>query len=244
MKIRRQVLYAGVGCALAVVLAAVVYYVSLPSAVVGELSRVEFPIRGIDVSSHNGTIDFRAVKESGIDFVIIKATEGNGFKDPRFAYNVREARRAGLKVGAYHFFRFDADGVTQAINFMHSIRGRKLDLPAVVDLEEWTNPSAVPDDTVASRLDGMLRHLVENGYKVLIYTNKDGYDRFVEKRFGDYPLWLCSFSRIDTPIDWTIWQYSHCGIVDGVKGRVDLNVFRGDSVQWNEMCLKWLSDTQ
>lgn len=216
---------------------------SVPAAV-GDVPYDEFPIRGIDVSAHNGDIDFRAVKSSGIEFVLMKATEGNDFKDVRFADNYREARRAGLKVGAYHFFRFDSDGVRQAINFMHSMRGRNPDLPAVVDFEEWTNPSEVPDDTVVARLDDMLNHLRMNGYEVLIYTNKDGYDRWVKKRFGDYPLWLCSFSRIDSPDDWVLWQYSHRGSVDGIRGRVDMNVFRGDRAQWDEMCSKWLDDTQ
>lgn len=229
--------------ALVTALGVLVYRVSLPDAV-GELPKSEYPVRGIDISAHNGAVNFHAVRASGMEFVLVKATEGNGFKDSRFVDNVREARRAGLKVGAYHFFRFDAPGVTQAINFMHSVRGRKLDLPAVVDFEEWTNPSSVPDDTVAARLDAMLRHLRYNGYNVLIYTNKDGYERFVKGRFGDYPLWLCSFSRIDESEDWLLWQYSHRGEVPGVDGNVDLNVFRGDSAAWNEMCLKWLGETQ
>lgn len=240
---RRKIWCLAVVGALVLVLGALLYRVSLPDAV-GELPKSEYPVRGIDISAHNGVVDFQAVRASGMEFVLVKATEGNGFKDSRFVDNVREARRAGLKVGAYHFFRFDASGVTQAINFMHSIRGRKLDLPAVVDLEEWTNPSSVPDDTVAARLDDMLRHLRCNGYDVLIYTNKDGYERFVKGRFSDYPLWLCSFSRIDESDDWVLWQYSHRGEVSGVDGHVDMNVFRGDSVAWNEMCLKWLGETQ
>lgn len=240
---RRKILFVAVVGVLLAMVVALVYRLSLPDAV-GELPESEYPVRGIDISAHNGVVDFQAVRASGVEFVLVKATEGNGFKDSRFVDNVREARRAGLKVGAYHFFRFDVPGVTQAINFMHSVRGRKLDLPLAVDFEEWTNPSSMPDDTVSARLDEMLRRLQCNGYNVLIYTNKDGYERFVKGRFNDYPLWLCSFSRIDESGDWVLWQYSHRGEVPGVDGYVDLNVFRGDSAEWNEMCLKWLGETQ
>lgn len=75
-----------------------------------EPDRNLYPTRGIDISAHNGTIDFGKVKKAGYDFVIIKATEGTDFKDSMFSDNLRRAREAGLKVGAYHFFRFDTDG--------------------------------------------------------------------------------------------------------------------------------------
>lgn len=88
-------------------------------------SEEEYPVRGIDISSHNGDIDFGALKQAGIDFVLIKASEGSSFKDPRFYTNIARARKAGLKVSAYHFFRFDATGYMQALNFLHSLRGRQ-----------------------------------------------------------------------------------------------------------------------
>ena len=66
-------------------------------------SEEEYPVRGIDISSHNGDIDFGALKQAGIDFVLIKASEGSSFKDPRFYTNIARARKAGLKVSAYHF---------------------------------------------------------------------------------------------------------------------------------------------
>ena len=77
----------------------------------------DYEIVGIDVSAHNGDIDFDRVKAEGIEFVFIKATEGSTFKDKRFVDNVRKARKAGLKVGAYHFFRFDTPGYMQGLNF-------------------------------------------------------------------------------------------------------------------------------
>ncbi|MDE6309419.1 MAG: hypothetical protein K2L81_04415, partial [Muribaculaceae bacterium] len=76
------------------------------------------PVNGIDISSHNGKIDFEAVRADSIDFVIIKATEGSTFKDPAFHTNHTNALKAGLKVGAYHFFRFETNGQQQALNLI------------------------------------------------------------------------------------------------------------------------------
>lgn len=69
-----------------------------------------YEVRGIDISAHNGPIDFERIRNEGIDFVFMKASEGSGFKDVAFFDNYRNARKAGLKVGAYHFFRFDEIG--------------------------------------------------------------------------------------------------------------------------------------
>ena len=84
----------------------------------------QYPISGIDVSAHNGDIDFIKIAQSGIDFVFIKATEGATFKDSRFHDNYNNARKARLKVGAYHFFRFNIDGKLQALNILNSIKGK------------------------------------------------------------------------------------------------------------------------
>ena len=68
-------------------------------------SREVYPVRGVDVSAHQGVIDWEVLSEQGIEFAFIKATEGATFADERFAYNYAEAARCGLRVGAYHFFR-------------------------------------------------------------------------------------------------------------------------------------------
>ena len=199
-----------------------------------KLDTARFPIRGIDISAHNGTIDFDKVADDDIEFVLIKATEGGTFKDSRFHDNYRRARDAGLRLGAYHFFRFDVDGEMQGLNFVHSVRGKRLDLPLIIDIEEYNNARNVPTDTIISRLGRMLSHVEREGYRVMLYTNKNGLTRFLRGRFGGYPLWICSFT--DPPIAgegrWTMWQYSHWGRVEGCNGVVDLNTFNGDSAAW------------
>lgn len=196
----------------------------------------DYELVGIDVSSHNGKINFERVSRAGIDFVIIKASEGAAFRDSRFASNYDSAKDNGLAVGAYHFFRFDVDGTLQARNFVETIGDRDFDLPLVIDVEEHGNPYVFLRSKVVRQLRDMVDELTALEYRVMIYTNKDGYYKFIKDNFDDYPLWLCSLNR-RPELDWTIWQYSHWGKVDGIKGDVDLNRFYGNLEQWKN----WLN---
>lgn len=191
-------------------------------------------IVGIDVSAHNGEIDFDRVKAEGIEFVIIKATEGGTFKDKRFIDNVRKARKAGLKVGAYHFFRFDTPGYMQGLNFVNSIHGRDLDLPAVIDIEEFTNPNLQTTKLVMNRVTEMADHLESRGYRVMLYTNKKGHARFISGQLQTYPLWLCSLGSLPEEIECDIWQATHHGRVNGVDHDVDINVFTSSRDEWDD----------
>lgn len=198
-----------------------------------------FPVTGIDVSAHNGAIDFKAVRNSGIDFVIIKATEGGTFKDRSFHRNYRQARRAGLMTGAYHFFRFDTPGELQAINLLNSMRGKSFDLPAVIDVEEWTNPDNQLPQSVVRRLRDMTDYLHERGVEVMVYSNREGYDKFLSEEFSDCELWICSLRHDHPEHNWRFWQYTHRGRIDGIDGAVDMNVFNGDTAAWDSMTRAW-----
>ncbi len=202
------------------------------------IDRSKYPIVGIDVSSHNGDIDFKKVKEQGYSFVIIKASEGEYHHDSRFARNYDNARAAGLKVGAYHFFRKKTDGLNQAKNFLETIGWRKLDLPLVVDVEDWSNDLQIKDDRTQKHLDDMIDNLRSRGNKVMIYTNGDGYKKYIKDGQVNINLWLCSFKQPDAiaHIPHQMQQYSHWGRVKGMWGDVDLNVFNGNEAQWE----KWL----
>ena len=196
-----------------------------------------YPIQGIDVSAHNGEIDFEQVARSGISFVYVKASEGANYRDRRFVENVTRAHQAGLKVGAYHFFRKDVEGDKQAINFIRAARAVHLDLPYVIDIEDWENSVFVRNSTVKENLREMIAQLRHVNFDVMIYTNKSGYNDYIMDDFADMPLWLCTFTHpdsIDSQINWHLHQYSHWGNVAGVDGDVDLDVFCGDSLQWEQ----------
>lgn len=194
----------------------------------------EYPISGIDISSHNGIIDFRRVAADSITFVYIKASEGADFRDRLFNANCDSAAGAGLKVGAYHFFRKNGNGSLQAANFLDAVAGKMLDLPLVIDVEDWGNEDAENETVVCNNLQEMIATLENRGCRVMIYTTKDGYRSYINDRFSHLDLWLCTFKHPGkvTGFNWTLLQYSHWGNVDGVTGEVDLNVFNGDSLQW------------
>ena len=200
------------------------------------VDRSRYPIAGIDVSSHNGDIDFDRVRDDDYQFVFIKASEGKTHQDTAFARNYDGARQAGLKVGAYHFFRKNRTGEEQAANFLGVIKGKQLDLPLVIDLEDdWGNGATTSHDTAVERLLDMIAILKGKGYSVMIYTNNDGYNKYYKDMLGDCDLWLCSFTSPDLlDLPHLIQQYSHEGQVDGVEREVDLNVFRGSSSEWED----------
>ncbi len=193
------------------------------------ISRIDpnLPIKGVDISAHNGDVNFSALKQQGIDFAIIKATEGATFKDTSFVNNIQKALAAGMNVGAYHFFRFDTPGQMQAINLINSVTGRMIDFPLVIDVEETGNPQVTDTDTIMHRLTEMINHLRSSGFPIMLYTNKKGYTRFIQEQLDTLPLWICSFSNLPDEIDWTLWQYTHNGHLDGANGHIDINAFRG-----------------
>lgn len=213
-----------------------------------DVDRSRYPVMGVDLSAHNGVPDFDSLKAFGIDFAYLKASEGHGFRDAAFARNYAASRLAGIPVGAYHFFRFDCEGRRQAANFLNAIEGCNLDLPLAIDVEEYGNPAVFDIPVVGARLEAMVAELRAAGYKVLIYTNKNGYWRFVHDRFDvglpeEPEVWICSFS--DPPLSrrsWRFWQHSHCSKIPGVKGLVDLNTFNGSRSEW-EAWTRALSDT-
>lgn len=193
-----------------------------------DVDRTVYPVKGIDLSAHNGAVDFRQVAADTVSFVMLKATEGTDFCDANFSANYAAAKAAGLLVGAYHFFRFNSPGSTQALHFLESVDGRPLDLPLAVDVEKWGNPATYDTDSVKSRLRDMLATLRSHGYRPMIYTNKHGYDTFIKDEFTDLPLWICSLSVAPTMARWHLWQHSHRGTVKGIPTKVDLNTFNGD----------------
>jgi lysozyme len=209
-------------------------YVIVPHSV--NVDRYRYPVAGIDVSRHNGDIDFEQVRDDDYQFVFIKASEGKTYKDDAFERNYNRAREAGLKVGAYHFFRKNRTGREQADNLLGVIKGKTFDLPLVIDLEDdWGNGAVTSRQTALERVLEMLNILNDKGYQVMIYTNLDGYEKYYKDMLGDHDLWLCSFTSPDmlSHLPHRIQQFSHEGSVNGIDGDVDLNVFRGSKRDWD-----------
>ncbi len=192
----------------------------------------KYPISGIDVSRHQGMMNLDATVAAGYDFIFIKASEGETVKDTNFRLNYEKATHAGLKTGAYHYFRFDVDGVNQARNLLDVIGDRSLDLGVAIDVEEHGNARGVDKEVICERLTNMVEYLYLKGLRPIIYTNTRGYDDFIAETLPGCVLWICGFTDPPISADWTFWQYNHRGKVPGIKGPVDLDVFSGDREQW------------
>jgi lysozyme len=190
--------------------------------------RDRYPVRGIDVSHHQGQIDWHRVAADDVAFAIIKATEGGDHVDKAFATNLREARAAGLAVGAYHFFTFCRPGADQARNFISVVPHDQALLPPVVDIEFGGNcPQRPTPEQLNAELAAFLAPVeAAFGKPAILYLTDEAAQTYAG-RIVVRPLWLRSLLMEPRRDDWVYWQYHNMGRVDGIDGDVDLNVLRG-----------------
>jgi len=190
-------------------------------------------IQGLDVSHHDGQIDWERVARAGAKFVFIKATEGLHYVDPLFKKNWDAAGKAGLFRGAYHFFRPGYDPLRQANLFLNVVASGETppELPHVIDFEVSGGGSHNQE------IDQAMNFLVTIGKaqnRNPIFYSYPGFigDLHLPKSFGQYTLWIAHY-RAHTPTihppwtDYKFWQYVEDGRIDGVHGDVDLNWFAG-----------------
>ena len=195
---------------------------------------------GVDVSAFQGKIDWKQVKASGIDFAIIRLgyrgyESGKLVEDEYARANLKGAKDAGLRVGAYFFSQaLSIKETDQEIQFMLSILGNtKLDMPIVLDWE-------IPADTARTRnmdsrtLTDIQRHFCgqmrDQGYQPMIYFNWHQSEHlYVLHELEEYPFWLALYQdRMTYPWKVEMWQYTDRGRVPGISGNVDLNVYMPD----------------
>lgn len=200
-----------------------------------------YAVHGIDVSRWQGAIDWPAVRAAGIAFAYIKATEGGDHADPAFNDNWQGAARAGVPRGAYHFYYFCRPAAEQARWFIQNVPRDPAALPPVLDLE-WNHRSPTcrhrPDPaTVRAEAVRFLDILTAHyGQRPVVYTTVDFYR---ETGIGALPgteFWLRSVAGHPSTVypgqRWTFWQYTGTGLVPGISGPVDINVFAGSLADW------------
>lgn len=200
----------------------------------------KYPVRGIDISHHQGTIEWDKIKKQRVHFVYMKATEGGDYKDPEFDRNWRESASAGLARGAYHFFSFCKSGGEQARNFLATVPVDMNALPPVIDLEIGGNCKNKPEKAVIVRelLYFMGRVEETHGIALIIYATHDSYNEYLKGLSDNKNIWIRDiFKRPSLPDGrrWTLWQYANNGRIDGISGRVDLNVFNGSQDDFRAM---------
>ncbi|GAF68328.1 unnamed protein product [marine sediment metagenome] len=175
-----------------------------------------------------GDIDWEAVKESGIEFVIIKATEGVTYVDPTFIANWDGAKEAGLLVSAYHMLWPQLSPTKQAEHFLNTMGEREADFPLALDVElnkTEGNIGAVVEEV-------LLALEAKEGRKPIIYTAQSFWGRHVgwAPGWSAYALWVADYGAAAPaiPVGWEVydfWQHSNRGSVPGISGNVDLNIF-------------------
>jgi lysozyme len=193
-------------------------------------------VKGIDVSYYQERIDWRAVKSSGVEFAFIRVSDGSNFIDPRFEENWRGARAAGVKRGAYQFFRSNKDPIVQAdLLLEHMGALEDGDLPPVIDVESTDGQSSATIQRKVQQWLDRVEHVT--GVKPIVYTGPYFWQDQVKPSnngaaFAGYPLWIAHYGT-DCPLIPAPWsrydfhQFTDAGRHPGIGGNVDTNTFAG-----------------
>ncbi|WP_370591386.1 GH25 family lysozyme [Saccharopolyspora montiporae] len=197
------------------------------------------PVEGIDVSNHNGDIDWKQVKADGKEFSFVLASDGTSFSNPMYDEQYHGAKDAGLITGAYHFARPDDSGAAEQANRFLDVAQYQNDgktLPPVLDLEVDPNSGGCYNksvDEMHAWTDEFSATVKDRtGHEPIIYANPSFWQQCMGSTdsYGDHSLWLASYGVDEPQIpngfnDWDFWQYSESGSVAGIEGDTDLNIY-------------------
>ncbi len=187
-------------------------------------------ISGIDVSYYQGDIDWQSVKDAGTVFAFARATYGTTKVDPKFSTYWPAIKNVQLIRGAYHFYIASEDPVEQANLFLSTVGTLSSgDLPPTLDLESGSGTSSSLVSDVQTWLNIVEQKL---GRTPIIYTGPSYWNDNMNSDFGKYTLWVAEYG-VSTPksvngwSNWTFWQHSESGSMNGIDGPVDLDYFNG-----------------
>lgn len=204
----------------------------------------KYVLKGVDVSHHNGFVNWPQLKNEGIAFAYIKTTEGIAHTDRNYKNNYTDAKLSNVKVGTYHFYTFGLDGSMQAQHFIRNARVGSADLIPAIDVEHSLINKYSNDkdyiEKVISELENLEMELYDYyGVHPIIYTNKDCYKLYIKDRFTKNRIWMSDLHNEPNLKDneWIIWQFSHTGKIKGAIGDIDLNYFRYSYRQFNQLLM-------
>jgi lysozyme len=198
---------------------------------------------GIDISEYQDKIDWDILKEIEggypIEFVFIRATAGSNKKDKKFSKYWAKAKQKGVVCGAYHYYRPNENSLEQANNFIKNVTLVEGDFPPVLDIEKLPRTQSIDRLKVGLKrwLETVEKHY---GVKPIIYSSESYYEDFLKEDFETYPFWIANYTAFYTDIEdeWSIWQFTENGKVNGIKGPVDINIYNGNSVELKELLIK------
>lgn len=189
-------------------------------------------ILGMDASHYQGTISWKAVKNSSqIKFVYLKATEGRTYTDAGFKQNWKGAAAADLKVGAYHFFSASSTGTEQANHFIANVPKEKGMLPPAIDIEANITQESDFKQQVADYVKIVQAHY---GQKPVFYVPPRIFNLLYDQ-YSDYPFWVINIKTKPNVAGWTFWQYTYSGTVAGVNGKVDFDKYQGSRFSFYQL---------
>lgn len=190
-------------------------------------------MQGIDISTHNGTVNFEKVKKAGIDFVMIRAGYGKNNIDKQFKRNISECNRLGIPCGVYWFsYALSVEmAKSEAKYCLDAVKPYKLEFPIAYDLEydsvNYANKHnlTITKAIASSFVKAFCGEIEKAGYYALNYGNQDYLKRYFDDEINKkYGRWLAAWNKKDNPpYECQIWQFSNAGNVDGISGRVDLD---------------------
>ena len=203
-----------------------------------------YDIRGIDISHHQGKIDWEKLSKAHIgqepiSFVFIKATEGKTLCDDNFKDNFEDAREHGFIRGAYHYFLPYVPARLQAKNFLSNVHLEGGDLPPVLDIEEAGNLSVEQVRQAAREWLAEVQKVYDA--PPIIYTYYKFKQKYLDtEEFNWYPYWIAHYyvRKIQYKGEWKFWQHTDCGHLPGIKGEVDLNVYNGSMYDLRRHCIR------
>ncbi|MFT8319966.1 MAG: GH25 family lysozyme [Bacillus sp. (in: firmicutes)] len=202
-----------------------------------------YSVKGVDVATYQGEINWSTLEQQELTFAFIKATEGSKFVDDYFFSNWKNASQTKLRIGAYHFFSYDSEGKTQAENFIKTVPWEKNTLPPVIDVEFYGDKEKNPPNPVQveKELKDMIQILEEHYDKqVILYATEKAYNLYIKNRFDNCDIWIRNVYKKPALTDkrkWTFWQYADKGQLAGYNGKekfIDLNVFNGNEKEFAE----------
>jgi len=190
--------------------------------------------KGIDVSSHNGKIDWAKVKKDGVEFAFIRvgfrgSTEGKITEDSTFKYNIENATKNGIDVGVYFFTQAtnEAEAKEEAQYVLDMIEPYKVTYPVAYDIEKLEGRAdSLDSEQYTKNTIAFLEMIKNSGYEPMVYGNLHGLFMMENiEQIEDYSKWFAYYIYpLYYPYELKIWQYSSSGKVDGISGNVDLNI--------------------
>ena len=186
--------------------------------------------KGIDVSYHNGTIDWKRVKQSEVEYAIIRCGYGTNDKnqdDKKWEENVKGCIDNNIPYGVYLYSYADTveKASSEADHAIRLLQGKKLKYPVYYDLEEDKLRDKISKQTIANIAQTFCDKLSAKGYTVGIYANKDWFTNYLtDSRFNNWTKWVAQYNTVcNYKGKYDMWQCSSTGRVPGISGNVDLN---------------------